>query len=67
MLLPNRNLDYGYAKLDFGGVYQITPWMGIYAQVDNVLSNQHIGPIGYPSLPFNFRTGLRFALGKLKQ
>jgi vitamin B12 transporter len=67
MLLPNRNLDYGYAKLDFGAVYQLTPWMGVYTQLDNILSNQHIGPIGYPSLPFNFRTGLRFALGKEKR
>lgn len=64
MLLPNRNLDYGYAKLDFGAVYQMSHWLGVYAQLNNVTSNQHIGPIGYPSLPFNFRTGLRFALGK---
>lgn len=64
LLLPNRNLDYGYAKLDLGVVYQIRPWISVYTQLDNVTSNQHIGPIGYTSLPFNFRTGLRFALGK---
>ena len=64
LLLPNRNLDYGYAKLDFGAVYQIKPWISVYTQLDNITSNQHIGPIGYTSLPFNFRTGLRFALGK---
>jgi vitamin B12 transporter len=67
LLLPNRNLDSGYAKLDFGGVYQVTHWVGVYAQLDNILSSQHIGPIGYPSLPLNFRTGLRFALGKAKK
>jgi len=64
LLLPNRNLDYGYAKLDVGAVYQLRPWIAIYTQIDNGTSNQHIGPIGYPSLPFNYRTGLRFALGK---
>ena len=64
LLLPNRNLDYGYAKLDVGAVYQLTPWIAIYTQLENGTSNQHIGPIGYPSLPFNYRTGLRFALGK---
>ncbi|HZU10319.1 MAG TPA: TonB-dependent receptor [Pseudacidobacterium sp.] len=67
LLLPNRNLDAAYAKLDLGLVYQISHWVGVYTQLDNLLSNQHIGPIGYPSLPFNFRTGLRLALGKEKQ
>ena len=61
--LPNRNLDYGYAKLDLGGSYQVLTWMDIYAQAENLLNNQHIAPIGYPSLPFNVRAGLRFAWG----
>jgi iron complex outermembrane receptor protein/vitamin B12 transporter len=64
MLLPNRNLDYGYAKLDLGGSYQLLPWLGVYGQAENLTSNRHIAPIGYPSLPFNIRTGLRMQLGK---
>ena len=63
LLLPNRNLDSGYAKLDLGGTFYLTHWLGIYAQLDNLLSQQHIGPIGYPSLPMNYRFGLRFSLG----
>jgi len=62
LLLPNRNLDYSYTKIDLGATYQLKPWMGVYTQLDNLTSNQHIGPIGYPSLPFNFRTGARFTL-----
>jgi iron complex outermembrane receptor protein/vitamin B12 transporter len=62
LLLPNRNLDYSYAKIDVGATYQWKPWMAVYTQLDNLTSNQHIGPIGYPSLPFNFRTGARFTL-----
>lgn len=64
MLLPNRNLDFGFAKIDLGGSYMLLPWMSIYGQAENLLSQQHIAPIGYPSLPMNFRTGLRFELGK---
>ena len=63
LLLPNRNLDYGYAKLDLGGSFQLFKWMDIYAQAENLLDNQHIAPFGYPSLPFNVRTGLRLRWG----
>ncbi len=64
MLLPNRNLDYAYAKLDAGGSYQFRSWVGIYAQIENLTNSGHIGPIGYPSLPVNLRAGLRFAFGR---
>lgn len=64
MLLPNRNLNYGYAKVDLGASYKFRPWMNVYAQAENLTNNRHMAPIGYPSLPFNFRTGLRFELGK---
>ncbi len=63
LLLPNRNLDHGYAQLDLGGSYQLSAWLGIYAQADNLLGSRHIAPIGYPSLPMNFRTGLRIQWG----
>ncbi len=64
LLLPNRNLDHGFAKLDLGGSYQLLTWLGIYAQGENLTGNQHIAPIGYPSLPMNFRAGLRMQFGK---
>ena len=64
LLLPNRNLDYGFAKLDLGAAYKVNSWLGVYGQMENATSNQHIGPIGYPSLPYNVRIGLRLALGK---
>ena len=31
----------------------------VYGQAENLTDNQHIAPVGYPSLPFNFRVGLR--------
>jgi iron complex outermembrane receptor protein/vitamin B12 transporter len=59
MLLPNRNLDWGYAKLDLGASYKLLPWLNLYGQAENLTNNQHIAPIGYPSLPVTIRTGLR--------
>lgn len=64
LLLPNRNLDFGYAKLDLGGSYQLLSWLGIYGQAENLTNNQHMAPIGYPSLPMNFRAGVKLQLGR---
>ncbi len=64
LLLPNRNLDFGYANIDFGGSYQWLKHVAIYGQAENLLSDQHIAPIGYPSLPFTFRLGLRISVGR---
>ncbi len=63
LLLPNRDLDYGYTKLDLGGSYNFLSWLGVYAQLDNLTGNKRIGQLGYPSLPFTFRVGLRLAIG----
>jgi iron complex outermembrane receptor protein/vitamin B12 transporter len=63
LLLPNRNLDHGYAKIDLGGSYELRNWLGIYAQAENLTNSQHIAPIGYPSLPFNARIGLKIQWG----
>jgi iron complex outermembrane receptor protein/vitamin B12 transporter len=63
LLLPNRNLDYGYAKVDLGGSFQVLPWMDVFAQAENLLNNQRIAPVGYPSPPFTIRTGLRLRWG----
>ena len=64
LLLPNHNLDHSFVKLDVNGSYQFLTWLGVYTQLENLTSSQHIGPIGYPSLPFNLRAGLRFQWGR---
>jgi iron complex outermembrane receptor protein/vitamin B12 transporter len=66
LLLPNRNLDPGYAKLDVAGSMRILDWLGVYAQAENLTDNQHIAPIGYVSLPFNARVGLKLQWGREK-
>ena len=66
LLLPNRNLDSAYAKIDIGGSYKIQSNLSVYAQANNLVSDQHIGPIGYPSLPLTFRAGLRVQFGHQK-
>ena len=63
LLLPNRNLDFGFADLGIGGSIQVISWLTLQAQADNLLSSGQIAPIGYPSLPLNFRAGIRVDWG----
>ena len=62
LLLPNKNLDFAYTKLDLNATYAATNRITIFTQLDNLASQQHIGPIGYPGLPFTIRAGLKVRL-----
>jgi iron complex outermembrane receptor protein/vitamin B12 transporter len=64
LVLPNRNLDWGYAKLDLGASFKLLSWLSVYGQAENLTGNRHIAPIGYPSLPFTFRAGMRIEWSK---
>ncbi len=63
LILPNRDLDFGYTKLDANFLFAATSHVTIFSQLSNLLSQQHTGPIGYPGLPFTFRTGLKIRIG----
>jgi vitamin B12 transporter len=63
MILPNRNLDYGYQKLDANFTYAVKRCVTVFSELDNLLSQQHIGPIGYPALPLTVRAGLKIRIG----
>jgi vitamin B12 transporter len=63
MLLPNRNLDGAYQRLDLSGEYQITPRLGIYTNIQNLLSEHYVQAFGFPALPFTFRSGIKVNFG----
>jgi vitamin B12 transporter len=42
----------------------LLPWLGFYGLAENLTNSSHIAPIGYPSLPFNVRAGVRLQWGK---
>jgi iron complex outermembrane receptor protein/vitamin B12 transporter len=63
LLLPNRNLDAAYQKLDLGGSYQVNREVNFYADLQNVLDRRYDEAFGYPALPFTFRSGVRITLG----
>lgn len=63
LLLPNRDLDFGYAKLDANLSFVATHHLTVFTQLSNLLSQQHIGPIGYPALPFTAQGGIKYRFG----
>ncbi|HXC96463.1 MAG TPA: TonB-dependent receptor plug domain-containing protein [Edaphobacter sp.] len=62
LLLPNRDLDFAYAKLDLNLVFAATNHFVFFTQLDNLLGQQRIGPIGYPGLPFTIRAGMKIKI-----
>ncbi len=63
LLLPNRNLDGAYQRLDLSGGYQLTSRLAVYASIQNLLSEHYAEAFGYPSLPFTFRSGIKVNFG----
>jgi vitamin B12 transporter len=63
MLLPNRNLDGAYQRLDLSGGYQVTPRLTAFANIQNLLSEHYAQAFGFPSLPFTFRSGIKINFG----
>jgi vitamin B12 transporter len=63
MLLPNRNLDGAYQRLDLSGGYQFTPRLSAYLNMQNLLSEHYVQAFGYPALPFTFRSGIKINFG----
>ena len=63
MLLPNRNLDGAYQRIDLSGGYQLSRCVEVYSTVQNLFSQHYSEAFGYPSLPLTFRSGIKLTFG----
>jgi vitamin B12 transporter len=63
LLLPNRNLDPAYQKLDLHAAYNISRAVQIFGTADNLLNQRYDAAYGFPSLPFTVRAGMKFTIG----
>jgi len=62
LLLPNEDLDGGYAKLDLSGSYAFHRSLKWYLTLENVLNQKYQQAFGYPALPITVRTGVTVTL-----
>jgi len=53
----------GYVRADVGGWYAMNSRITAYLNVENALDRRYNEVVGYPSLPINFRAGMRFRVG----
>lgn len=63
LLLPNRNLDPAYQKLDLHCSYQLSKRVTAYVSAENLLNQHYQDVFGYPALPFTIRSGMTFRFG----
>jgi vitamin B12 transporter len=63
LLLPNRDLDPAYQKLDLSASYRVHPRVSVYTSIENLLDQQYNASFGFPSLPRAARVGARVTLG----
>ena len=63
LLLPNRNLDPSYQKIDLYGSYQLKKYLNLYTSMSNILNQHYQEVYGYPALPFTIRAGIKLTFG----
>ncbi len=63
LLLPNRDLNPAYQKLDVSASYAVHPRARIYTSIENILDRKYDASFGFPSLPRAARAGVRIAVG----
>jgi iron complex outermembrane receptor protein/vitamin B12 transporter len=63
LLLPNRNLDGAYQRLDLTFGYQANRHVSVEGSFQNLLNERYSEAFGYPSLPLMFRLGTKFSFG----
>jgi iron complex outermembrane receptor protein/vitamin B12 transporter len=63
LLLPNRNLDGAYQRLDLNVTYAISHRLEVVSSIQNLLSQHYSEAFGYPALPFTIRSGVQLTLG----
>ena len=63
MLLPNHDLDSGYAKVDVSATADLVPAIKVFLAIENVLDQRYAPAFGFPALGRTARVGVTLVLG----
>lgn len=63
LLLPNKDLEPAYQKVDLAGSYRFHRQVRAFVSVENLLDKEYQQSFGYPALPRTARVGMTLLLG----
>jgi vitamin B12 transporter len=63
MLLPNRDVNGGYQKIDVSARCKLNSAVALFASAENILNEHYTAAFGFPSLPFTIRGGIKVTVG----
>jgi iron complex outermembrane receptor protein/vitamin B12 transporter len=63
LLLPNKDLDKAYQKVDLSAGVDVHPRLKIYTSLENLFNQDYEASFGSPALPFTARVGARITVG----
>ena len=63
LLLPNKDLDKAYQKVDLSAGVTVHPRLKVYTSVENLFNQDYEASFGFPALPITARVGARITLG----
>jgi hypothetical protein len=63
LLLPNKDRNAGYQKMDVSGSYVFNRTLKAYTTIENFLDQHYEPAFGFPGLPLNVRAGVIITLG----
>ncbi len=63
LLLPNKDLNAGYQKMDVSGSWVFNRTLKAYTTIENLLDQHYEPAFGFPGLPLNVRAGVIITVG----
>jgi len=63
MLLPNKDLDAAYQKVDLSAGYRVNRYFRGFISIENLLDKDFQASFGFPALGFAARAGVTVSLG----
>jgi iron complex outermembrane receptor protein/vitamin B12 transporter len=66
LLLPNRDLEEAYQKVDLAAAYRVHPRLKAFMSIENLLDKEYAAAAGFPALPLTGRIGVTVDFGGVR-
>ena len=63
MLLPNKDLEAAYQKVDLSAGYRVHRRLRVFASLENLFDKEYTASFGFPALGLAARAGVTVSVG----